>query len=50
MNFFVIQTIMGVIGSVGFAILFGVLDRKLLWIALGSGAGWIVYLLWVVNG
>lgn len=50
MNFYVIQTIMGILGSIGFAILFGVFDRKLLWIAFGSGAGWIVYLLCVANG
>lgn len=50
MNFYVIQTIMGLIGSVAFAILFGVFDRKLLWIALGGGAGWVVYLLCVAGG
>ncbi len=45
-----IQTIMGLIGSVGFAILFGVYDRKLIWIALGSAAGWVVYLVCVAHG
>lgn len=40
-----IQTLMGVIGSLGFALLFGIRGRKLLWIALGSGLGWAVYLL-----
>ena len=50
MGFFLIQTIMGLIGSVGFAILFGVFDRKLIVIALGGGAGWIVYLLFFANG
>lgn len=44
MSFSVIQTIMGMIGSVGFAVLFGVRGRKLAVIALGSGAGWAVYL------
>ena len=39
MSFSVIQTIMGMIGSVGFAVLFGVRGRKLAVIALGSGAG-----------
>ena len=43
MSFSVIQTIMGMIGSVGFAVLFGVRGRKLAVIALGSGAGWAVY-------
>ena len=50
MSFYVIQTAMGILGSIGFAILFGVLDRKLLWISLGSGAGWGVYLVCVVRG
>ena len=45
-----IQTMMGLIGSVGFAILFGVYDRKLIWIALGSAAGWVVYLVCVAHG
>jgi len=40
MSFSVIQTIMGMIGSVGFAVLFGVRGRKLAVI----GAGWAVYL------
>ena len=44
MSFSVIQTIMGMVGSVGFAVLFGVRGRKLAVIALGSGAGWAVYL------
>lgn len=45
-----IQTLMGVIGSVGFALMFGVRDRKLVWIALGSGLGWVVYLLCRASG
>lgn len=40
----VVQTLMGVLGSVGFALLFGIYDRKLGWIALGSGLGWALYL------
>lgn len=44
MIFSVVQTITGMIGSVGFAVLFGVRGRKLAVIALGSGAGWAVYL------
>lgn len=41
----IIQTIMGVIAAVCFAVLFGIRDRKLAWIAAGSGAGWAVYLI-----
>lgn len=47
---YVIQTVMGIIGSVGFAVLFGIYDRKLLWIAVGGGAGWAVYLVCVAGG
>lgn len=50
MSGYVLQTAMGVLGSIGFAVLFGILDRKLLWISLGSGAGWGAYLLCTVNG
>ena len=50
MEFYIIQTMMGMIGSVGFAILFGILDRKLIGIALGGGAGWAVYLMCTANG
>ena len=41
----IIQTIMGMIAAVCFAVLFGIRDRKLAWIAAGSGAGWAVYLI-----
>ena len=50
MEFYIIQTMMGMIGSVGFATLFGIMDRKLIGIALGGGAGWAVYLLCTANG
>ena len=50
MESYVIQTVMGIIGSVGFAVLFGIYDRKLLWIAVGGGAGWAVYLVCVAGG
>ena len=49
MESYVIQTVMGIIGSVGFAVLFGIYDRKLLWIAVGGGAGWAVYLVCVAG-
>ena len=39
------QTLMGMVASCCFALLFGIRDRKLLFITLGSGAGWAVYLL-----
>ena len=45
MSFAVIQTVTGMIGSVGFAVLFGVRGKRLAVIALGSGVGWAVYLL-----
>lgn len=45
MSFAVVQTVTGMIGSVGFAVLFGVRGKRLAVIALGSGAGWAVYLL-----
>ncbi len=44
MAFYVIQTFMGLLGSIGFAVLFGIYDRKLFVIAAGSAAGWAVYL------
>ncbi len=50
MKAYVIQTLMGIAGSLGFAVLFGVSDRKLSWIAVGSGLGWAVCLLCVANG
>ncbi len=50
MAFYVIQTIMGLLGSVGFAVLFGIYDRKLFRIAAGSAAGWAVYLVCAARG
>lgn len=41
----IIQTIMGMIAAACFAVLFGIRDKKLVWIAAGSGAGWAVYLI-----
>lgn len=41
----VIQTIMGMLASACFAILFGIHDYKLGYIMLGSGLGWAVYLI-----
>lgn len=50
MAFYVIQTIMGLLGSIGFAVLFGIYDRKLFVIAAGSAAGWAVYLICAARG
>lgn len=50
MRFYVIQTVMGMLGSVGFAVLFGIYDRKLGVIALGGVAGWVVYLACTASG
>ena len=42
---------MGVVGSLGFALLFGIRGTKPLGcIALGSGIGWVVYLVSVAGG
>lgn len=41
----IIQTLMGMIGSVGFAVLFNVRRGKLVSVAIGSGICWVVYLL-----
>ena len=47
----IIQTAMGVVGSLGFALLFGIRGTKPLGcIALGSGIGWGVYLVSVAGG
>ena len=50
MEFYIIQTITGLIGSVAFAVLFGVCTRRLGWIAFGGGAGWVVYLVCRAGG
>jgi len=47
---YIVQTIMGIFGSVGFAVLFGIYDWKLAVIAPCSGVGWIVYLVCVAAG
>ena len=45
-----VQTSMGIIGSLGFALLFGIRGTKPLGcIALGSGIGWVVYLVSVAG-
>lgn len=46
----VLQTLMGALGSVGFAILFQVRGRKLALLFLGGALDWAVYLLCTHNG
>lgn len=50
MQLYIIQIVMGILGSVGFAVLFGIYDWKLVVIALGGGVGWMVYLVCVAAG
>ena len=45
MSQFIMQTITGAIGSLGFAVLFGVRDRKVWPIMAGGAACWALYLL-----
>lgn len=46
----IVQTLMGAIGAVGFAILFNVQGRRLILFFLGGALDWAVYLLCVNNG
>ena len=46
----VIQTLMGAISSVAFAIFFNVRGKKLAWFFLGSAIDWAVYLYCVHHG
>ena len=50
MNAYVLQTLMGAIGSVGFAILFNVHGKRLILFFLGGALAWSVYLLCIHNG
>lgn len=50
MREYIIQTLMGALGSVGFAVLFNVRKRQLLLFFLGGALDWAVYLLCVHNG
>lgn len=50
MREYIIQTLMGALGSVGFAILFNVRKRQLLLLFLGGALDWAIYLLCVHNG
>ena len=50
MTDYIIQTLMGAIGSVGFAILFNVPRKQLPLFFIGGALDWAVYLLCVHNG
>ena len=45
MEKYVVQTVMGAAGSLGFAVVFGIRDRKLFSVAAGGAIGWAVYLI-----
>ena len=47
---YVIQTLMGALGSVGFAILFNIRGKRLLLFFLGGALDWTVYLLCTHHG
>ena len=50
MREYIIQTLMGAIGAVGFALLFNVRGKRLLLFFLGGALDWAVYLLCTHNG
>ena len=50
MTQYVIQTLMGAIGAVGFAVLFNVRGKRLFLFFLGGALDWAVYLLCTENG
>lgn len=47
---YIIQTLMGAVGSVGFAVLFNTRGKRLVFFFLGGALAWAVYLLCVHNG
>ena len=46
----IIQTLMGAIGSVGFAALFNVRGKRLILFFLGGALNWAIYLICIENG
>ena len=50
MTEYVIQTLMGALGSVGFAVVFNTRGKRLGFFFLGGALAWAVYLLCVHNG
>ena len=47
---YIVQTLMGAIGSVGFAVLFNVRGKRLAFFFLGGALDWAVYLVCIHNG
>lgn len=45
-----VQTLMASIGSLGFAVLFNIRGRKLIWVVLGGALSWVVYLACICRG
>lgn len=50
MRYYVVQTLMGSIGAVGFAVLFNVPRKQIHLIAIASAVSWVVYLACVHAG
>lgn len=50
MTGYIVQTLMGAVGSVGFAVLFNVRGKRLAFFFLGGALDWAVYLLCIHNG
>lgn len=50
MREYIIQTLMGAVGSVGFAIVFNMQGKRLILLFLGSALDWAVYLICAHNG
>ena len=50
MVWYCLQTVMGCVGAVGFAVLFNIRGHRLVWIALGSALAWAVYLACTCHG
>ena len=50
MTEYIIQTLMGAIGAVGFALLFNVRGKQLILFFLGGALAWAVYLICTHNG
>lgn len=44
------QTLMGCLGTAGFSVLFNIRGRKLVWVILGGGLAWVVYLTGICLG
>lgn len=49
MAWYCLQTLMGCVGAVGFAVLFNIRGHRLVWIALGSALAWAAYLVCICH-